>query len=107
MESNHPSSPASEEELKREIEKLKGEISAACLAISHLYGIFRVLDGISNDTMFPQMVSKFMEREVSADSIRSMKEDGVDPDDFIEGVNRFKERFSNHLSKLLSHYSTD
>ena len=107
MADHNPTTPSSEEELRREIEKLRGELSAACLAISHVYGIFKMLDGISDGDMFPRMVSKFMNGKVSIDAIRVMEDTGIAPDDFIEGVNRFKERLSKHLSKLLSNYDTD
>ena len=107
MSNSNRNTPPSEEELKREIERLRGELSSACLAISYLFGIFKILDGLAKDDMFPRLVSKFMDGGVSVESLRVMEETGITPDDFIEGANRFKERLSNHLSKLLSDYETD
>ena len=93
--------------LEREIERLRGELSAATLAISYLFSIFRILDGITNSQELPRIVAKFMEGGVSTETLHAMARDGVEPDDFIEGANRFKVRLSGHLEKHLSRYPLD
>ena len=92
---------------QREIERLRGELSAATLAISYLFSVFRLIDAMTDSEELPRIVAKFMDGGVSADSLRIMEADGIAPDNFIEGNNRFNERLSKHLTKLLSHYSSD
>lgn len=111
MPDNQNAALSSEEELRQEVIRLKGELSAATSAISRLFILFRIIDKLADDSsadaMFPDMVSRFMRRGVSAEAIRELNETGIDPDIFIEGVDRFKERLSHHLSKSLSQYSTE
>ena len=82
-------------EQEREIERLRGELSAACLAISYLFHIFKFG---GNDT-FSAILSKFIASEVDSDTARILaEEDGIVLEDWIEGVNRFKYRLSKNLS---------
>lgn len=106
MSGTNPTIPQSNNRI-REMERLRGELSAATLAISYLFGIFKLIDGITDSEEFPRIVAKFMDGGVSADTLRTMEADGIAPDDFIEGSDRFKERLSKHLTNLLSHYPSD
>ena len=106
MATDHPTTPQSDSQ-EREIERLRGELSAATLSISYLFGIFRIIDGVTDSEEFPRIVAKFMDEGVSVESIREMESTGIVMDDFIEGSNRFKERLSKNLTNLLSRYPSD
>ena len=96
MAENEAKTPSTEDDLRREVARLRGELSLATLAISHLYGIFRLLDGLSGefpkDGMLPTAVVKIMDSQISPKTIQSFEEDRVSPELFIQGVDRFKKK---------------
>lgn len=85
------------EELEREIDRLKGELSGATLAISYLFGVFRILDGYTGSEQLPVIVSKLMAARVGPDR----------PVAFADGFDDFRVRLTEDISNLLSHYDTD
>lgn len=56
---------------------MRGELSASCIAITYLFGIFKVLDGLADADMFPQMASKFSDTGTEAESVRVMQQNGI------------------------------